>query len=86
MNSTTGRFRAIILHELLSGVKTTEDLRIAIRETKIVAYSHLRRMVDDGLIQQSRPKQSSAMRKYRLTEKGRDLATSPPILALMKDA
>lgn len=55
----------IILTELASGVKTTEELRRACIDTIQVLGNHLRKMTHAGLIEGSRPK-PKGMKKWRL--------------------
>lgn len=58
--------RELILTELTSGVKTTEELRIAIREDRNYLYNQLNALVAADLIESNHPKLRNTMKKWRL--------------------
>lgn len=57
--------RKIALAELAGGPRTTEQLRIAMRESYPTAYAILRALRAEGLLQSNNPK-TGHMKKWRL--------------------
>lgn len=62
--------RRIILVTLYSeGIRTTEQLRVAICDTKEVLYNHLTFLTHAGLIESNHPPKLNIMKRWRLTKK-----------------
>jgi DNA-binding HxlR family transcriptional regulator len=76
------RWSLLIVRDVMLGVRRFDQLQESLGVARNVLAKRLDRLLEEGVLERRRYRQSPARYEYRLTEKGLDLW--PAIVALMK--